>query len=89
MWFSLFPVNTQTLWNQKTKSHLLESNEDKSVLHEVLVVEKGLKEVSSPGTSGSDGSVMTVGSHVRSDEHLVEILACGVGAYIDITILTH
>jgi hypothetical protein len=39
---------------------LVESDQNKGVLHEVLVVEKRLQEVASPGTSSGDTSIVAV-----------------------------
>jgi hypothetical protein len=41
---------------------LVESDQNQGVLHEMLVVEKGLQEVASPGTSSSDTRVVAVRS---------------------------
>jgi hypothetical protein len=38
----------------------VKSDQNQGVLHEMLVVEKGLQEVTSPGTSSSDTRVMTI-----------------------------
>lgn len=39
---------------------LVESDQNKCVLHEVLVVEKRLQEVASPGTSSGDTSIVAI-----------------------------
>jgi hypothetical protein len=59
---------------------LIPCNKNKSVLHEMLVLEKRFEESTSPLTSNSDRSVVSIRSHVRSDKHplrklvLLEIL---------------
>jgi hypothetical protein len=48
---------------------LIESDENKSVLHELLVIKKGFQEGTSPCASDTDIGVMAVAGHVGSDEH--------------------
>lgn len=47
---------------------LIKSDQDKSVLHEVFVVQKRLKEASGPCASNSDRGVVSVASHVGGDK---------------------
>lgn len=48
---------------------LIPGEEDKSVVHEVLVVEEGLEESTAPLASNTDVGVVTVRGHVGGDEH--------------------
>lgn len=48
---------------------LVEGDEDKGVVHEVGVVQQGLKEVASPVTGDGDGGVVAIAGHVGGDEH--------------------
>lgn len=55
----------------RVRAVLVEGDQDKSVLHEVLVGEERLEEGAQPDTGGSvgaDGSVVRVARHVRGDE---------------------
>lgn len=48
---------------------LIEGDQDEGVLHEVLVGEEWLEESAEPVTSNGDGGIVSIGSHVWSDEH--------------------
>jgi hypothetical protein len=47
----------------------IEGNEDKGVLHEVLVLQKWTQEVLEPDASHGHGSIVSVGGHIGRDEH--------------------
>ena len=59
---SVTEKDTEDTVLESVRVRLVESDQDKCVLHEVLVVEERLQEVTSPGTSSCDTSIMTVGS---------------------------
>lgn len=48
---------------------LVPGDEDKGVLHEVLVAQQRLEEVAGPATGGGDVGVVAVRGHVGGDEH--------------------
>lgn len=55
---------------------LIPGYQDEGVLHKVLVLKKGFKELAAPDTSNSDGRVMSIGGHVGGDEHPLRQLVC-------------
>lgn len=52
--------NTEDLVLQGVGMGLIKRDKDERVLHEVLVVEKGLQEVARPGTGSGDTSIVAV-----------------------------
>lgn len=70
----------QLLWNRITEKDtedtvldgvcvgLIESDQNKGVVHEMVVVKKRLQKATSPGTSSCDTSIMAIVCHVRRDK---------------------